>query len=217
MLIEFFGLPGTGKTTTMQILTARYPTRIRDLNTLPPVPGKRRGIFTAEFCAFFFKLLRLWIPKRRKERYDGKALYYFCSMYLTLMALRDRGTEDLYVTDHGLLQCLSSVVWDDVRGIARADALLRHIVRSFDAETSYVYLSGSDADTLYNRIIGRSNIVRLKSYDRASAVAVLTRQDALFEKAARYAAQGQLLRLDSRAEQNENAEKLCRYFNLKEV
>ncbi|HBL41157.1 MAG TPA: hypothetical protein DDY98_06150, partial [Ruminococcaceae bacterium] len=72
MIVEFFGLPGSGKTVNTEALLLHYGERAHQL--LPKRSVLRKGgfrrIFTLEFLSFFFKAVSLWLKKKHKVRYD---------------------------------------------------------------------------------------------------------------------------------------------------
>ena len=218
MIAEFYGLPGSGKTTHMKLLKENFPDKVEIIILKKNIftSSNVKNIFSREFISFFFKMIKLWFAKKHKEKYDFKALYYFCSLYLDFMILRVRDDGKIYAVDHGLLQCVSSLVWDDRRLIEKSVPLLRHIVDHFGEYVDFVYLYGSDQSELYDRIINRKYMVRLKNYSREDAYRVLENQDILFKKAESLIREKhKTVSIDSTDDVMTNFDRICGYFNIK--
>ena len=131
MILEFFGLPGSGKTANMKELLRRYGSGARQILPDRKVlkSGGLRLAFTAEFFAFERLLWGLWLRKKRKVRYDLRTVYHFSLLYLSYMKLRRERGARLAVLDHGLVQSLSSLVWDEPGLYAKYAPVFRHIRR----------------------------------------------------------------------------------------
>gem|GEM_PF-5184300 len=221
MIVEFFGLPCTGKTTNMKMLCDRFPDRaeIFCLANARRKANRLRFVCSREYISFFAKTVLLWLGKKKKTRYDIKTLYYYFLLYREMMRLRGlEGDGRLYVADHGLVQNLASLVWDDERLLKKAGKLLEHVAKYFGASVTYIYLCGSDPDELYDRILRRPVDIRLKGFDREAALGIMTRQEELFGKAAVILGErGRAVKIDSSADLEKNFGRICEVLSKEEA
>ena len=229
MIAEFYGLPGSGKSTLVNLIKERYPEKAELIVFSKKIFTKKniRYIFSAEFIAFHFKLMRLWFLKlftmktelfsKKGFRDELKTAVYFTALYLEFMYLRqhDDGGK-LYIVDHGLIQCLSSLVWDKKNINRRSDSLIRYIDKRFSKKVDYVYTAGCGVEETYNRIMDREWPIRLHSYRREDGLAILENLEDLFEKAKEiFSESGSVVYIDNSLDKAEGFGKLCDYFNIK--
>ncbi len=219
MIVEFFGLPGTGKTTYLNMLMARYPQQTvqffmaKRMLTAAHLPM----LFSREWVSFFTKLLALWLGKRRKVKYDFRVLYDFCRMYLRYMELRGAPGDTVYLSDHGLVQCISSLVWDDPRGVTLAQPMLRQIGTYFGQSVQFFCLTEPDDARLDQRMRERRFEVRLKHFAEADAFRVLDAQRVLFDAAAEtLQTKDGIPVLDGASSLDENFRKICALLQIQE-
>ena len=211
MIIEFFGLPGSGKTVNLKELLRRYGSDACQIVPDHKALKNVRSVFSAEFFAFLFKLLRLWLWKKHKVRYDFRALYYFCLLYLTYMNLRKEHGKRYYLFDHGWVQSVSSLVWDEPALYEKCGAIFQHLNRYFNGAICFVFTDHADEDVLVERIKTRTYDVRLKHFSAEEAKRVLHAQRRFFVSAAAELKKGfSVLPLDSGQPLPENTERICR-------
>ncbi len=185
-----------------------------------------RNIFTLEFTAFFCGLMRLWFLKlftMKKElfsktsiRDESKTALYFTALYLEFMYLRahDNG-EKLYIVDHGLIQCLSSLVWDKENISRRSDKLITYVAEHFAQNVDYVYTAGCGAEETYRRVEERGRHTRLNYYSREEGLDILRNLENLFEKTNEILGRnGRVVEIDNSLDIQTGFEKLCEHFNL---
>ena len=228
MIAEFYGLPGSGKSTQVNLMKEKFPEKIELIVFSKKLFRKRniRNIFSLEFIGFFFKLLRLWIVKittmktelfnKKSFRDEFKTAFYFASLYLEFMYLREHDSDEtLYILDHGLIQCLSSLVWDKKNVCEKSDSIINYIAEHFSQSVDYVYIAGCGAEETYKRIMGRKWVIRLHSYSRDDGIGILNNIENLFNKAQSvFKEKGRLLFIDNSSGINEQHKKLCDYYNL---
>ena len=213
MILEFFGLPGSGKTVNMKELLRHYGSGARQI--LPDRKvlkgGGLRLVFTAEFFAFSAMIWGLWLRKKHKVRYDLRTLYHFSLLYLSLMkARRDHGVR-FDVLDHGFVQSVSSLVWDEPKLYEKSKALFRHIERYFKNGITFIFTDYADNHVLVERIKTREYDVRLKHVPDEEAEQVLQTQRRFFAMAAaELKGAFPLLPIDSDKPLAENTALICR-------
>lgn len=229
MIAEFYGLPGSGKSTLVNHIKESFPEKAELIVFSKKIFSKKnmRSIFSFEFIAFFFKLMRLWFLKlftmktelfsKKGFRDEMKTALYFTALYLEFMYLRAHdGGGKLYIVDHGLIQCLSSLVWDKKNINRRSDSLIKYIAKNFSDKVDYVYIAGCGAEETYNRIMGREWPIRLHSYGREDGLEILRNLEDLFEKTKDiFSESGRVLFVDNSFDEAEEFRKLCDYFDLK--
>lgn len=211
MIIEFFGLPGSGKTANMKELLRHYGADAQQVLPDHGVLKNVRLVFSTEFFAFLRKILGLWLHKKHKVHYDLTTLYYYSLLYLAYMKLREERGTRFFVLDHGLVQCLSSLAWDEPKLYEKCGAVFQHISRYFKAEIRFVFTDYENDDILVKRIQTREYDVRLKHFAPEDAKRVLQTQRLFFaQAAAALQADFSVLALDSTRPLSENTERLCR-------
>ena len=146
MIIEFFGLPGSGKTVNMKALLDHFGSDARQVLPERGVlkNGGLRLVFSAEFLTFLRLIVGLWLRKKRKVRYDLRTLYHFSLLYLACMKRRGDESVRYYLLDHGLVQSVSSLVWDEPGLYAKSGAVLRHFERYFAGSLRVVFTDYAD-------------------------------------------------------------------------
>ena len=111
---------------------------------------------------------------KKSFRDEFKTAFYFASLYLEFMYLREHDSDDkLYIVDHGLIQCLSSLVWDKKNVCEKSDSIINYIAEHFSQSVDYVYIAGCGAEETYKRIMGRKWVIRLHSYSRDDGIGIL--------------------------------------------
>ncbi len=186
MIIEFFGLPGSGKTVNMKELLKHFGRDARQV--LPDRKVLRNGglrlAFSAEFRLFLRLLLDVWRHKAHKTRYDLRTMYHFSLLYLSYMKMREGGDARYYLLDHGLVQSVSSLVWDEPALYSRGITLICVVREFFKGRITFVYTKNDDDGKLLERILSRESDVRLKHFAPEEALGVLKTQRRFFERAA---------------------------------
>lgn len=185
-----------------------------------------RNIFSKEFIMFHFKLMRLWFLKlftmktelfsKKGFRDELKTAVYFTALYLEFMYLREHDSGDkLYIVDHGLIQCLSSLVWDKQNITRKSDSIIKYISAHFSGKVRYVYTAGCGVEETYSRIMGRKWPIRLHAYSREDGIEILRNLENLFEKAKDiFSGNGSVLFIDNACDKAENLAELCGCFGI---
>ncbi|MBQ7595130.1 MAG: hypothetical protein IJU45_00530 [Clostridia bacterium] len=229
MIAEFYGLPGSGKSTQVNLIKEHFPDKTELIVFSKKILSKKNinNIFTGEFISFSFKLLRLWILKlisiksdifkKKKFKDELTTAFYFEALYLEFMYLRDNEKYDtLYIVDHGLFQCLASLVWDKEKLNKKSDQVMLHIIKNFGSSIYYVYISGCENEELYNRIMNRDVEIRLKSYKKEDAFKVFDNLRDLFSKTERLLSdEGKTIRIENSSGIDAGFDKLCEFFKIK--
>ena len=213
MIIEFFGLPGSGKTVNMKALLDHFGSDARQVLPERGVlkNGGLRLVFSAEFLTFLRLIVGLWLRKKRKVRYDLRTLYHFSLLYLACMKRRGDESVRYYLLDHGLVQSVSSLVWDEPGLYAKSSAVLRHFERYFAGSLRFVFTDYADSGELVRRIKTRAYDVRLKHFADEEAISVLQAQRQFFAQAAEELKKGFCLtQIDSAEPPAANTERLLR-------
>ncbi|HBL41620.1 MAG TPA: hypothetical protein DDY98_08765, partial [Ruminococcaceae bacterium] len=148
-----------------------------------------------------------------KVRYDIRVLYYFALLYLSYMKHRDsHGAYE--ILDHGLVQCVSSLAWDEPKLYESCNALFRHFCRYFAGSIQFVFTDFSEDDILVDRILNRKSEVRLKHFSPQEAKRVLQMQRRLFAQAAASLQKDfSILQIDSSADVSDNTARICQQLD----
>ena len=184
MIIEFYGLPASGKTTDAEALLEKYDNSVelisytRSLKKIKKLPY----IFTPEFLSFFFKVVTLFMKKKNKIRFDFRVFYTFCCIYIRYMYLRKDKTYDYYIIDHGIIQNIVSALWNESSLAVCGEKLISHMGKHFSDDILLIYTVNSDNENIYSRIANREKEIRIKKYSVEEAKKILEIQAEVFEK-----------------------------------
>lgn len=219
MIIEFYGIPASGKTTHMNAILEKYKNseKLMAFAENANKSEKLRCILTAEFISFFFKAAMMFLKKKNKVKYDAKLLYYFCGIYLSCMYCRNNGTFDYYVNDHGIIQNIVSAMWDNKSLLKSGKKIIAHTEKYFKNEIAFVYTVNGDNKELFSRIKNRNTVIRLKSYSFEDSEPIYNVQREIFEEITEDIKNGfRFIEIDSSADFDVCFEKICGFIdNLK--
>lgn len=215
MIIEFYGLPASGKTTDMKAVLEKYENAV-DLTEYSKKISKVKKlpyIFAPEFISFFFKAAALFIKKKNKASCDFKIFAVFCIIYIRYMYCRKDRTYDYYLIDHGIVQNTVSAMFCDDFLASQGLKLIAHLGKHFKDETSFIYTVNSDSENTYSRIKNRKTEIRLKNYSFEEAAKVLEIQTGVFEKLTAEAEKSfRLVRIDSLDSFENCFKKICGFI-----
>lgn len=187
MIAEFYGLPGSGKTTTMNSLISST----KSGKITAQVHGRElkktryiKNIFSAEYIHFAYILLRLYDKKKNRKKHDFHQIKIMLRLYLIYMQERDRkDRERIHCFDHGLVQTLLSFVWTDTYLRDSAAGVVEYISRKFSQSVRFVYAKNDDIHMVYDRIIRREKNLRILDFSQEEAEKLLAFQKRVFDDA----------------------------------
>lgn len=187
MIAEFYGLPGSGKTTTMNSLISST----KSGKITAQVHGRElkrsrhiRNIFSAEYVRFVCLLLRLYNKKKRRKKSDFHQIKIMFRLYLIYMQERDGNErEKIHCFDHGLIQTLLSFVWTDTYLRDEAVEVLKYVAHRFSRSVFFVYAKNQDIHSVYDRIIHREKDLRILNLGSEKTLELLSFQKSIFDDA----------------------------------
>lgn len=182
MIVEFYGLPASGKTTDMKAVLQKYNNAV-DLTEYSQKIKRIKRLplaCTPEFISFFFKAAKMMLKKKKKVSYDLKIFYVFCCIYIRYMYYRKHKAYDYYLIDHGIVQNIVSALWNDTTLVSDGQKIIAHLSKYFKNEIAFIYTVNSDNKKTYERIINRKNEIRLKTYSYEDAEKILKKQAEIF-------------------------------------
>ncbi len=185
MIVEFFGLPASGKTTNMKSFLEKNNSSVSLMDYC--YNNKKAitffSIFTKEFISYYILVISLFIKKKHKTSRDFTILYYFACIYLRYMRCRKEKKYDFYLNDHGIIQNIASVLWNEENLIEQCGKIILHIEKYFKDEIIYIYTANSDNSNIFSRITRRGFKIRLYSLTFEEAEKVLNVQRKFFDYA----------------------------------
>lgn len=187
MIAEFYGLPGSGKTTTMNnLISSTKSGKImaqvhgRDLKKSRHI----RNIFSMEYMYFTYLLLHLYFKKKKRKKHDFHQIKIMLRLYLIYMQERDReDREKIHCFDHGLVQTLLSFVWTDTYLRDSAAGVIKYVARKFSKSVIFVYAKNNNIHAVYDRIIHREKDLRILDFSAEQAEELLAFQKTVFDDA----------------------------------
>lgn len=211
MVAEFYGLPGSGKTTLVNALT-HEDSRIKKNRS-----GKSISIFqhignmlTPEFMGFAGKCLALLVAKKNRWKDDRKCVRMMLRLYLIYMWERENKPGEFRCHDHGLIQSILSLIWVEYDLGDKALTLADYVLRNMRSAMVMVYTRNPQPETVYDRMVQRGESRRvLRLLERPQAMELMAFQAAFFEKVCGMAEEyGISLPVNTLASVEENTEAL---------
>lgn len=221
MIIEFFGLPGTGKTTIMNnIINISLQ---QDGNIKKSISGKELGyinclksFFSFEFFCFVFKFIHILIKKKNINKYDIISVKYMIKIYVIYMQIRDYGDNgEYYCWDHGLLQSIISLFWDNetLDKVIFFD-LITYVINKFNDKILFIYTKNDDVNELYNRIITRKQKIRLYFLPKEEVIRILEIQQKFLKEISLLLKSNFIIEVDTNENIKINLSKIFQMINI---
>lgn len=180
MIIELFGLPGTGKTTIVSYLSnlqTEYSI-IPEGKEIPMILILRNAL-THDFVLFSLLAWKLYVSKTKKDKTDFRSLKFMLKTYLKYKTLDRR--ESFLLNDHGIIQCLSSLVWMDESRIDDANRIIEYTMRHMANKVSFLYAFNPDLQRVLERNTLRSKERRLLHLSEEEKKRLLAIQSSFFQ------------------------------------
>lgn len=201
MTAEFFGLPGSGKTTLIGSLTWEENSvflKKRRGKNISKISHFRNAL-TPEFLSFSLHCGLLVLSKKEKAKEDWGFVRSMMRLYLIYMWERDCGERGYHCYDHGFIQFFSSLVWTEYHTRDRALRLAEQFCRNMNGSVKLVYLQSENYEEIYERMVNRGEFRRiLQLLDREKAMELLKFQNDFFNDVYAMAEEyGMVIRLDA--------------------
>lgn len=183
MIAEFYGLPGSGKTTLMEALTAEGGTvKAKPRGSDIPKSAHIRHALTAEFVGFSLRCVGLWFAKRKKDSYDFKNIRGMLRVYLIYMWEREH-SDGYSCFDHGIIQSVMSLIWEEYELRDRAMGVVDYFLRHMRRGMKVIYTRNTRLDVVYDRVCARQEYRRIQSkMNREDAMELLRFQSGIFDE-----------------------------------
>lgn len=216
MIIEFYGLPSSGKTTDMKAVLEKYENSISLTDYSKTVSRIKRLplVFTPEFISFFFRMIMLYLKKKNRSYYIFKSFSVFCCVYLRYMYARKSKEYDYYLIDHGIIQNIVTVLWDEDTPVDYGKKLVSYAGKNFAQDIAFIYTDVGSAENAYSRIQTRGNEIRLKNFSPEKSKKILEIHSSLFEQLTEEAQKHfSVLTVDSLDSFENCFDKICNYID----
>ena len=179
MIFEFFGLPGSGKTTLCKSLCEED-----DFSYLPNIGFFDKGkviftFFSVHFILYFFDSLVLYFLSENKNK---KIFFLLISTYIKYQIISKYYSDRKYCVDHGIIQTISSMNFYKLTSEKIVFRIIRRMNKMKNVKTIYVY--SNDLHRIYERIIEREESKRITSLSKEQAFSVLSIHLDLFDSIA---------------------------------
>lgn len=184
MIAEFYGLPGSGKTTLMDELTRDGNGTIKEKikgSAIPKIDHVRH-MLSPEFLGFALRCTGLWLAKRKKDSYDPKNLRGMLRVYLIYMWEREHA-DGYCCFDHGIIQSVMSLIWEEYELRDRAMGVVDYFLRHMRRGLKVIYTRNTRLDVVYDRVCARQEYRRIQSkMNREDAMELLRFQSGVFDE-----------------------------------
>ena len=180
MIIEFFGLPGTGKTTVVSYLSnmqTKYSI-IPEGKEIPKIMVLKNAM-THDYVLFSLLAWKLYARKTKKDKTDLRSLKFMLKTYLKYKTLDSRGL--YFLNDHGIVQCLSSLVWLDDSRVGDANRIIEYTMQHMANKVNFLYAFNSDFQRVLERNALRGTERRLLHLSEEEKKRLWAIQSGLFQ------------------------------------
>lgn len=182
MILEFYGLPGTGKTTLTKALIESDETLFK-----PKIRG--RNFRRTAFYKYFFSLktytlaaLLLKIHGKKKSKADDfrhiKIILRMFMIYAEEVKLR---SEEIYCFDNGLIQSLLSFIWEEPEMEEDILKVVGFLERVLPDSLLFVYAENDNLDEIVRRMVQRGEDRRILHYEASRCRKLLELQKHYFD------------------------------------
>lgn len=182
MTAEFFGLPGSGKTTLVSALSAEGGAfqKNREGKTIP-LSGHIRNALTGEFLLFSLRCFRVVASKKQKWKPDWNTLRSILKVYLIYMWERAHGGAEYHCYDHGIVQSFAALIWTEYDLKPRALELTELFCRNMQSSLRLVLLQSRDYEEIYQRMLLRGERRRILTLlNKEQAIELMAFQEEFF-------------------------------------
>ena len=179
MIVDFFGLPGTGKTTLDKEIQSRL--------IVSPLKTKYyiKQLFAKDSLAFMWKLLKILKAKKKKESRDIQTIKTIIAVYNRYMGECKNLSHknEIRIYDNGIAQSLLSLVWMDYKLKPLLDDVFSFLQKQFKKNKglAFVYAYNNDMDLIKNRIYDRADVKRVKLLEHDQLLELLEFQKREFD------------------------------------
>lgn len=180
MILEFYGLPGTGKSTIVSSLIGANP-MISFIPDGKSIAKSRliKNMLTVEFVRFYWLSVILYKKKGHDDVARG-SLKFMLRTYLKYMCLRKDAA--IYCNDHGIYQCLSSLVWEDEKLVEDAVRIAEYVSSKFSDSVLFIFAENSNFDEVLKRNVDRNKTRRLGTLKLSDQRKLLSLQRSMFRR-----------------------------------
>lgn len=186
MIAEFYGLPGSGKTTLVNALLDSGEKCIEKKprgKNIGKLTHLRHGL-TAEFFGFARRVLRVYRGKPVKSAVDRENVQAMLRVYLIYMWERESGSPVFHGYDHGLVQFCASLIWKDYGLKEKALDVVEWFCCHMKDGARMIYTRNAQPEEIYERIRQRGEYRRiLNDMSREESMELLRFQHGFFEAA----------------------------------
>lgn len=222
MIAEFYGLPGSGKTSTMNDTIKKTRThnivskiRGRDMSRLDHI----RNAFSLEYIRFVWLLMRLFFAKKNRTNHDFSQIKIMIRLYL--IYIQERKSNDnikIYCFDHGIIQTLLSFVWCDTYLRRDMIVVVEYVARMFSKSVIFVYAKNDNIGGVYARIVNRGEERRILYFNSEQAKDLLEFQRSVFDEIEKIIEKnGHSVVIDTQNELEDNVKYLLSILELYET
>ena len=219
MISEFFGLPGSGKTSMVNELLDSSMDNIFQ----PRIRGRQfkkifymRCVVSSEYIKFVLLVGRLFIRKKNRENIDVSIMKSIFRIYLIYMQSRYMDDKKhIFCFDHGLIQTILSLVWKNQEIEDDAIKVIEYICKHLSEDVAFVYTYNDSEEELNKRMKLRGEDRRILQFNHNEMVDLIKFQQKIFDYTINIAEKdGIAIKIDTNSKPiEENVVILKKFFN----
>ena len=182
MILEFYGLPGTGKPTLTKALIESDETLFR-----PKIRGRnlRRTVFYKScFSLKTYTLAALLLKihwKKKSKADDFRHIKIILRMFMIYAEEAKLHSEEIYCFDNGLIQSLLSFTWEEPEMDADILKVVGFFEQALPESLLFVYAENDNPDEIVRRMVQRGEDRRILHYEASRRRKLLALQKHYFD------------------------------------